>query len=1184
MRHLAQALRPSRPVHRAPSRAAALPQSSPPTAARRPAAPSFSPTSAGPASIVARSPSPASSTVPPYLPSFASSFQPPAAPVPTAVRTAAPRRAVDPHGEDVRAAITGPGRPLPSALRTEMEAGYGRDLGHVRVHDGPLAERAAAALDARAFALGPHLAFGPGQYRPDTPEGRGLLAHELAHVLQTRDGVPAQAAVADDPRLEEEADRAVRALAAGGAPVVGSRPGPALVRRASAKAAPPPPVPGPAPASAPGASAAPKTAPAQPGTTAPPALGLPPGLTVVTDDPAGLGTTELVVELAQFALPLEKGAGQWVQKAYDATAGGRLVFTPLFEGNSTASYESVAAYKEGGEKYKDVWLGVYGFSSTAKLANAVTAAAANNDTVRTKLADPTVKDIVTGLKKSLKASNCDIDHIVEKQLGGTSIPSNLQLLTSTKNQASGRETYQALVNIVRQIRDPLMRGPNVRKLQLRIAKAIVPSGQPDASFEIETLLRTGVVRGSEAEKAKAAGKPVALSAGGQGETVLVRDTGETPLDSLARRIVPGMRIETYKRAAGGARSGKDSVAGTLDSRAVSTTGADSAITLGAELVPATAPAAAAPAGPEATSDPTAAPPGEARKLTLDKAKNSKIAFFYPYLSRGELTKLTLDGQGNLAGEGVIHSSVPFLGNLSVIYAKDELKLVAPIPAQKLVSPLPGAFRFTGGELALQLSPSLVPNGTLTFSIGPAAKPVMLGTLNVTVANGALVATGELTPAGKLPGVSAASGRVVWNSDEGWSGKLKATSSIRSFTADVEIGFTTNAGRFAPYATGAILGSVRNSELRLGARWDGQALTYTGSVRVEKPLPLVESVKLSGRYGERGLFLAGDANVVWKQFRATMKVEYNRAEDEDEGKFSGSATIVVKTEKADGALNLNFDEQGRYWGKGSIGYQVTKDLRPVLGVEITKDRRIKLLGQVSIADVVLVRKWPSPEGGTVPIIKGIGAKFSFPTPVPAVTAYIELRGSLQLVYGVGPVVLRAVVFAGELYPFEDDPKIAAKLSGTFAVPAYAELQGTFGAYIGAEVALGAVGAKGGIDITPSLRIEGEGGVKIAADYDKDGFSFDAKAYAKGQLVAAAKVVLAADLYALWGLFSHRWTYDVGSVSARIGPEIMLTLGRIAYAKNGEITWPSLAEIKTDPESIDPLSVVRDMLDRGQAVET
>ncbi|WP_171169970.1 HNH endonuclease signature motif containing protein, partial [Streptomyces sp. I05A-00742] len=946
-------------------------------------------------------------------------------------------------------------------------------------------------------------------------------------------------------------------------------------------AAPPPPV----PASAPGPAAVPKEAAAQPATATGPALRLPPGMNVVVDEPRGIGTTELVVEVPQFTLPAEKGAGAWVQKAYDdAAAGKRLVFTPLFVGDATASYESVAAYKEGGEKYKDVWLGAFGFPTTKKLADAVTAAAADNEKVRAKLADPAVKEVVTGLGTGLLQAKCDVDHIVEKQLGGTSIPSNLQLLTSSKNQASGRETYQALVDLVRQIRDPAMRGPGVRRLQIRISRATVPTGQPDASFEIENLLRSGAVRGSDAEKAKSDGKPVALSAGGQGETVRVRDTGDTPLDMLARRIVPGMRIQTYRRAKAGAKSPEDTVLGTLDSRAVSATKGDSAITLTAELVPATAPAPTT-AGPGGAADPTQGPPGEARRLRLEAEKNKKIAFFYPYLSRGELTRIALDDRGDLSGEGVIHSSVPFLGKLNVVYAKDELALVAPIPAAKLVSPLPAAFRFTGGELALRLSPTLVPSGTLTFSVGPAAKPVLLGTLAVTVQNGALAATGDLTPAGRLPGVDAAAGRVVWNSESGWSGKLTAnTASLPRFGADVEIGFTTASGRFAPYATGAITTTIRGSQLRLGARWDGRALSYTGSVTVAKPLPLVDSVRLSGGYGQGGLSLQGDAEVVWKQFKATMNVRYNQAEEEQEGRFSGTATIAVRTAKADGSIGLGFDEEGRYWGKGSVGYQVTKDLRPVLGVEITKDRRVRLSGQVAVGDIVLVRKWPSPQGGTVPLLKGVGVKFSFPTPVPAVTAFIELRGSLQLGYGVGPVVLRGVVFKGELYPFEDDPQVAARLTGAFVVPAYAELVGTFGAYIGAEVALGAVGAKGGIDIVPSLRIEGEGGIAIAADYDKDGFAFDAEAYAKGRLTAGVKVLLAAELYAAWGVFSHRWTYEVASVSAQLGPELKLTLGRVAYAKDGRITWPSLSQIKVEPESIDPVQVIRDMLGRGTATQT
>ena len=60
--------------------------------------------------------------------------------------------------------------------------------------------------------------------------------------------------------------------------------------------------------------------------------------------------------------------------------------------------------------------------------------------------------------------------------------------------------------------------------------------------------------------------------------------------------------------------------------------------------------------------------------------------------------------------------------------------------------------------------------------------------------------------------------------------------------------------------------------------------------------------------------------------------------DEEGQFSGRADVEIKTEKALGQIKLNFDEEGRYWGKGSISYQVTKDIRPTLSVELTRDQR------------------------------------------------------------------------------------------------------------------------------------------------------------------------------------------------------------------------------------------------------
>jgi hypothetical protein len=199
----------------------------------------------------------------------------------------------------------------------------------------------------------------------------------------------------------------------------------------------------------------------------------------------------------------------------------------------------------------------------------------------------------------------------------------------------------------------------------------------------------------------------------------------------------------------------------------------------------------------------------------------------------------------------------------------------------------------------------------------------------------------------------------------------------------------------------------------------------------------------------------------------------------------------------------------------------------------------------------------------------------------VTAFGQIKVSAGLRYGVGPVMLKGLKFNGELYPLEDDPKIKAKLVGSLAVPAYGEIYGTFGAYLGVELAAGLAGAKGGVEVTPSLRIDGQGGIDFDAAYEAEAFTFSAEAYAKGKLTASLKVDLVAELYAAYGLLSHTWVYHAAAVTKQLGPELKLTLGKIAYGKGGEITWPSLSQIKTDPENLDPMSLVKELLNDGKA---
>lgn len=112
---------------------------------------------------------------------------------------------VDPTQLDL---ARGGGRPLPDAVRGKMEAALGADFSAVRVHVGPQADR----IGAVAFTLGTDIYFAPGRYQPDTPQGQQLLGHELAHVVQQRQGrvrapTAGGIAVVQDRALEAEADR-----------------------------------------------------------------------------------------------------------------------------------------------------------------------------------------------------------------------------------------------------------------------------------------------------------------------------------------------------------------------------------------------------------------------------------------------------------------------------------------------------------------------------------------------------------------------------------------------------------------------------------------------------------------------------------------------------------------------------------------------------------------------------------------------------------------------------------------------------------------------------------------------------------------------------------------------------------------------------------------------------------------
>lgn len=78
----------------------------------------------------------------------------------------------------------GGGQALATDVRREMEAGFGTDLGRVRLHTGSGATELNETMQAQAFTVGNDVFLHDRAPRPNSAAGRHLMAHELAHTLQ----------------------------------------------------------------------------------------------------------------------------------------------------------------------------------------------------------------------------------------------------------------------------------------------------------------------------------------------------------------------------------------------------------------------------------------------------------------------------------------------------------------------------------------------------------------------------------------------------------------------------------------------------------------------------------------------------------------------------------------------------------------------------------------------------------------------------------------------------------------------------------------------------------------------------------------------------------------------------------------------------------------------------------------
>ena len=138
--------------------------------------------------------------------------------------------------ELIEPALRTNGEPLDHDMRAFMEPKLGHSFSNVRIHADGHAAGAAAALGANAFTVGDHVLLGAHQAGDD----RRLLAHELTHVAQQRNGGPPLAAISDPSDAAEREASSIAAAVIGGEAVHAPTAAPSAVIHRDTNTAPAP--------------------------------------------------------------------------------------------------------------------------------------------------------------------------------------------------------------------------------------------------------------------------------------------------------------------------------------------------------------------------------------------------------------------------------------------------------------------------------------------------------------------------------------------------------------------------------------------------------------------------------------------------------------------------------------------------------------------------------------------------------------------------------------------------------------------------------------------------------------------------------------------------------------------------------------------------------------------------------
>jgi hypothetical protein len=1028
------------------------------------------------------------------------------------------------------------GRPLDDSTRSHMESRFGHDFSGVRIHDDSLAAESASAVNAKAYTVGQDIAFASGQYNPQTHAGGHLLAHELAHTIQQSglqrfgEGINTEHDT-EYRRMEAEADMAAAAVTRGdpiGLSHHASRP--TLSRADEATIAP-------------AKAQKPKQKTSSLGGSVVTHTVTPTEVATKTEGGTQVSLEEFAVDF--FYMPAAKGPNALA--IYQGMAGKSLETTVEIQGSGktkTALWQTRPPTAD----LRDIWLQKVGWTGGD-----------SNDLWERSGGDKIFPQVA--------GKTCQMDHIVELQIGGNNTPENMQPLDATQNQSSGGSIKGELQTLALNIsNDKDLSSGNATQIKLRFqdAKIVgVPEKLPTACppkvnrtcLGVESCAKSLKVTKTAEGKVSVARVQYPIAAGGRPPTNLQIPVtfGAAPNESVpiegdvqndpSSTLIPGLLLKTLAHRKGTTVK-PDAILARIDDRDKT-------------RLPITIDPNAKPFTLQAAAD---------GNLTLSPAdKGGGLGFTYKYLSPGKITKFGVDDTGEATWEGYITPRVPFLGKLGVVYSKKELLITKGLDEAELKKRSVLGMRITKAQLQVKLAPEFKPSGVIEMQLGQGDKPLAKASLTVEADSIGIVATGKLNV--NIPKMETAESVITYRGGADrneWDAKINIKSEDIKLGSSVTVtgGFEGTITKGGINFTGKVSAAFPGENTaELGLKKSGAEWILFGGGKFH--FPKLDETKVTVTYflGKGKLVATGETGFTIPAIGLSGKLSSVTFTITEGAPIvvTGTGSLDFAKGKAKGHVDVTLHPGGKFTGKGSLSYQLKENIIITGTVELDEKEKLHITGELLITRYEIFKSY----GDTKDLFT-----LDVPVPVPGLSIgttglVFHIRAGVSVSYSFGPGTIEPLKFSAGFDPLETDPNLKLAVTGSVKIPASATISafisGSLSVQLDAYVA--SAGAEGGVKLQGDLMLKAGAFADFTAAYENRKLSAKLEAGIDTKLLLGlsltAFVRAWAGAFGFSGEVRKDWTLAKKTIDTGLGFYIKAPF---AYADDTGVKLPELKDIE------------------------